>query len=314
MHRDVQSENIRRAVTSFEVSKSAAISSSSTFYFYSLLLKLSMASDFWENGYEIEKLNIRGSDVLNQVERVWGKVFTKLGLANCSATSPEFLKNLAFVFEHHNQTFLNVGKQLQHLWDLHELGVSSPIWCKLVSLGLHNISISTRPVLYFNHPLLAKEEYYWKTPPHQDWRSMQGSINSMVVWVPLTDVDKDLGTIEIVPGSHKLGLQSLEENQLVGSFGTVSGYKDEDFVSIPVKEGECVYFSSFLVHRSGTNSTNKIRWSCHFRYNSLDDETFLDRGYPHAYIYRPVDTLLTPDFDTAKAMEMMCQKRLKSHS
>jgi phytanoyl-CoA hydroxylase len=61
-------------------------------------------------------------------------------------------------------------------------------------------------------------------------------------------------------------------------------------------------FNSFLVHKSGNNITNDIRWSCHMRYNDLEDKSFKDRGYPNPYIYKPIDEYMTPEFNTKKVI------------
>jgi hypothetical protein len=50
------------------------------------------------------------------------------------------------------------------------------------------------------------------------------------------------------------------------------------------------------VHQSGINSTEELRWSCHFRYNNLREPTFIERGFPHPYIYRPQEELITENF------------------
>jgi len=126
---------------------------------------------------------------------------------------------------------------------------------------------------------------------------MQGSINGMVAWIPLVDIDQELGSIKVVPGSHRRGLQSEQKS---GSFGLVHGYNEGDFVSFDMKQGDIILFNSFLVHKSGDNTTDDIRWSCHMRYNDLADKSFIARGYPHAYIYKPIDEYLTPGFDTKK--------------
>ena len=189
--------------------------------------------------------------------------------------------------------FANCGKQIQHLVSLHRLSLDARILDLLRGLGLAFPNISTRPVLYFNSRHLATKEVYWRVFAHQDWRSMQGSLNSVVVWVPLHDINRSLGALEVVPESHRLGLLTTE---VVERFGKVDQFADTDFQSIEVEQGDLLVFSSFLVHRSGTNSTDSIRWSCHFRYNDLADATFIERGYPHAYVYHPVDELLTPGF------------------
>jgi hypothetical protein len=133
---------------------------------------------------------------------------------------------------------------------------------------------------------------------HQDWRSMQGSLDSVVVWLPLVDVDRALGALEVVPGSHRWGL-------LAADMADSYGHNTEDaqaridpgaLRSMELERGDAVFFSAFLVHQSGTNVTEAIRWSCHFRYNNLRDPTFVARGFPHPYLYRPDEALITSDF------------------
>ena len=59
-------------------------------------------------------------------------------------------------------------------------------------LGIKKPIISTRPVLFSNNKDIAKSNLNHTVPPHQDWASMQGSINSIVVWLPLNDINQDL--------------------------------------------------------------------------------------------------------------------------
>jgi len=193
------------------------------------------------------------------------------------------------------ESLMRCGKQAQHLISLHRLALDRRVVEALGVLGLGFANICTRPVLYFNSRHLAKQEVHWRVFAHQDWRSMQGSLDAVVLWLPLVDIDRDLGALEVVPASHRRGLVT---DQVVEGFGQVSAdaAPDQDFVSLPCRAGDGLFFSSFLVHRSGNNVTESIRWSCHFRYNNLDEETFISRGYPHPYIYKPASALLTPGF------------------
>lgn len=149
--------------------------------------------------------------------------------------------------------------------------------------------------MYFNHPKLAKEKVYHKVDAHQDWRSMQGSLNSIVIWIPLTDINRELGALQILPESH---MQGLRTTKMQGGFGMVSLTEEEknQLITVEVEAGDVLLFSSFLIHQSGENVSNKPRWSCHFRYNDLDEPTFITRKYAHAYIYKPVEHLITPNF------------------
>jgi ectoine hydroxylase-related dioxygenase (phytanoyl-CoA dioxygenase family) len=205
----------------------------------------------------------------------------------------EFEDAIVELFNKHFEVFANCGKQVQHLISLHRLTLADKLLAKLKDLGIASPVISTRPVLYFNKARLAKTEEFYKVPPHQDWRSMQGSLNSMVVWIPLIDVTKDLGALMILPESHKLGLLESRENAW---FRQINSIESKEFVSVEVKAGDALFFSAFLVHSSGSNILDKIRWSCHFRYNDLEESTFIKRGYAHPYIYKPIQELITPDF------------------
>jgi ectoine hydroxylase-related dioxygenase (phytanoyl-CoA dioxygenase family) len=155
--------------------------------------------------------------------------------------------------------------------------------------------ISTRPVLYFNHPKLAKQKVFHTVDAHQDWRSMQGSLNSVVIWIPLVDIKKELGALEILPKSH---LDGLRTDHVENGFGMVSLSEEEKerIISVEINAGDVLLFSSFLIHQSGNNITNKPRWSCHFRYNDLDESTFIQRKFAHPYIYKPIEELITKDF------------------
>ena len=55
-----------------------------------------------------------------------------------------------------------------------------------------------------------------------------------------------------------------------------------------MKLQDIVFFDSKLIHGSGNNISSLIRWSCQYRYNDLLDRTFIDKGYPHPYLYKPM--------------------------
>jgi len=209
-----------------------------------------------------------------------------------------FTRAMFRLFEIDLAAFANCGKQAQHLISLHRLSLDERIVAALGELGLDFPNISTRPVLYFNHPRLAKKEVYWRLALHQDWRSMQGSLDSVVVWLPLVDIDESLGALQVLPGSHKGGLVAAD---LVDGYGHIApeaqaAIDPADLVSVEVKRGDVLFFSTLLLHQSGTNTSDAIRWSCHFRYNNLAEASFVERGFPHPYIYRPAPELITPDF------------------
>ncbi|MFT6202688.1 MAG: phytanoyl-CoA hydroxylase [Spirosomataceae bacterium] len=264
---------------------------------------------FWENGYSLiknlfdpeEVINIRKKSIaMAQRQLVAVGLLDKL---NPELPEEEFNKLFFELFDKYPERIISTGKHIQHGMDLHRISLDKRIEEGLNDIGLSFPNICTRPMLFFNARKLAKKQVYWKTDPHQDWRSMQGSLNAIVVWLPLIDVPMSLGALEIVPKSHKFGLRT---NQFTDGFGTLPPEEAEkhSWEPVEVKAGDALFFSSMLYHRSGSNDTeNGIRWSCHFRYNDMDEPTFIERGFPHPYIYHPNPDIITPDFPTEQDIE-----------
>jgi hypothetical protein len=96
----------------------------------------------------------------------------------------------------------------------------------------------------------------------------------------------------------------LLEADLIDGYGHIKEQIDQSsLIAIELEKGDALFFSAFLAHRSGTNSTDSIRWSCHFRYNNLREPTFIKRGFPHPYIYKPQEELITEHFPEREEVE-----------
>ena len=140
--------------------------------------------------------------VLWDAKNVFLKIIHQKGIASRSLedmSEAEFNEALYKLFEVDLNSLINCGKQAQHIISLHRLSLDQKIEDLLITVGLKRPSISTRPVLYFNHSRLAQKKVFYKVDAHQDWRSMQGSLNSVVIWAPLVTIDKDLGALEVLP-------------------------------------------------------------------------------------------------------------------
>ena len=196
----------------------------------------------------------------------------------------DFKENMIRLFNEHESIFINCGKIIQTgLLELYKLPLEDKLINTIKGLGLEFPNLCTRPVLYFNHPKLAKDIVYYKTPPHQDWSSMESSMDSVVVWVPLVDVNKENGSIILYPGTHKLGPLSFKSN---GGFAEVEIVGEG--IQPELEIGDIAIFSTLLIHASGDILNNTIRWSCHYRYTNMLDNNFIERGFPNPYIYKPI--------------------------
>lgn len=210
---------------------------------------------------------------------------------------------LSKLFKKNYQAFLGAAKATQQMISLFRLASAEKIQGFLQSIGLVTPVVCVKPIVYFNSRHLAKIEGHYKTPAHQDWRSMQGSLNSVVIWIPLIDMSKDIGTVEFIPGSHLRGLLDSEADEWFRHIKS-DRLDNQAFIVPEVNKGDAVIFSSFTVHRSGNNITDRIRWSLHVRYNDLLEDTFLERNFAHPYqVYKPDSEIVTPNFPTEEAMK-----------
>lgn len=189
------------------------------------------------------------------------------------------------LFQTQEEIFKNCGKLIQTgLPSLYNLATDPTLLNTLQTLGINWPFMCTRPVLFFNHPKLASSPEYYKTPPHQDWPSMEASQNSLVVWVPLVDVNEQNGSIILYPGSHKLGILPFTSE---GGFAQVKR-PDIEPTQPSLNVGDIAIFSTKLIHESGDILDDSIRWSCHFRFTDMSEDDFIQRGYPSPYIYSPI--------------------------
>jgi ectoine hydroxylase-related dioxygenase (phytanoyl-CoA dioxygenase family) len=105
-------------------------------------------------------------------------------------------------------------------------------------------------------------EFTW----HQDSGYVDGEHKYYVnFWIPLDDVNQANGTVSILPYSVAGTKEKVEHKPVAG--GDRQGYfGDEQGELMDVKAGSIVVFSSVAFHRSGANSTDKMRraWAIQF--------------------------------------------------
>jgi len=148
--------------------------------------------DFRDKGYcHIPKMfSWRADGLLDSAAEVFRNGINRVG--GCGYSLLDIEHGMRKLFNEDFETFVHCGKTCQNIWEMYETASDRQVLNLLHGIGLAVPTISTRPVMFFNHPDLAKKEVYYKTPPHQDWRSIQGSLNSVVLWIPLADVPMDL--------------------------------------------------------------------------------------------------------------------------
>lgn len=240
--------------------------------------------------------------LLADIAGVFGRAARAAGIALPDPTDRASLSLLAVrLFDADRTVYAGAAKQTQFLASVQRLCVGPEMSGMLERLGIAVPALSTRPVIHYMADALKFEGGYHKTPAHQDWRSVQGSLDGVVVWLPLFDVGPNDYPLEVATRSHRLGLLPSEDH----AFGhrIADGQVGEDaFSPLPLARGDAVFFSSFLVHRTGALGGDQVRVAISFRYNNAAEPSFVARHHPVPYIYRPDMRLVTEGFPTAADM------------
>jgi phytanoyl-CoA hydroxylase len=274
-----------------------------------------LVQSFAELGYSIIP---RAADdaLLSLIEKDLADVFHRraraAGLDVAHPSSYDELSSLIVVLKRHDQNaYLQAAKAANHLASLAQLGVSPQVMSLVRELGLVTPTIATRTVLLFMANALAIEGGYLKTPPHQDFRSVQGSLNSIVLWTPLADVGPDDYPVVVADGSHRLGLLPSDEH-VFGHQIDPASLEGLCFRPVHLKRGDILVFSTLLAHATSEAGGERVRIAASFRFNDAAESSYIARGLPIPYIYKADMALRTPDFPTPADMDAIFGRRAGS--
>jgi ectoine hydroxylase-related dioxygenase (phytanoyl-CoA dioxygenase family) len=265
-----------------------------------------MMKSYSRNGYAVIP-SAAPSAVLDRIASDISQVFIRradsLGIdVPKGATRADLTSQVAALFGYDPAVYMAAAKVCQHLISVHQFGVGNEVLSIVEALGLTAPAISTRPVIHFMADGLRIEGGYHKTPAHQDWRSVQGSVDGVTMWIPLFDVAEDDYPLEIIPESHREGLRPSEDDAF-GHRVRVDDVQHREFVALSLKRGDIVVFSGFLIHRTGANGGPLVRVALSYRFNNAAEPAFIRRNYPDRYIYRAQNELLDPEFPSGADLE-----------
>jgi ectoine hydroxylase-related dioxygenase (phytanoyl-CoA dioxygenase family) len=131
--------------------------------------------------------------------------------------------------------------------------------------GIRYPVAGTIPTIRIDRPGVTK----YLTRPHQDfWYSLIAD-RSVVLWQPIIGLNRDMGLLGVVPGSHKEGFHPFEDEGAY-TFAMRNDYPDHSYVECEIATDEILVFDQFLVHRSGDNNGKLPRVTMQLRYNDLE--------------------------------------------
>ena len=118
-----------------------------------------------------------------------------------------------------------------------------PTWLAK-SVGITSPIPITLPAVRVDRPGNTR----YMTNPHQDyWYSLLCD-NSVVIWFPLVSIDRDMGLLGVVPGSHKDGFQPFSEAPDGCTFTMRNDYPESSYVEASIGKDEILIFKIGRAH------------------------------------------------------------------
>jgi len=117
----------------------------------------------------------------------------------------------------------------------------------------------------------------FRLPLHQEIFG-QMSKKLITLWCPLTDVSKKNGTLLVQLDSHKKGMLKHEFKYLNKRWhhSVKKKYINKKKIKyFNLKSGDIVLFDPYLIHGTGKNFSDKIRWTFIARYNAISGIDYL---------------------------------------
>lgn len=140
-----------------------------------------------------------------------------------------------------------------------------------------------------DYPFEEKFRTFW----HQEYPAQLRSLDGLVFWGPLVNITEELGPVIVCPGSQIEGALPVYEAdpQGVGRNGAYAlMIKDEDKALAKYRKisplsapGDLIILDFLVLHRSGTNSSSRARWSMQFRYFNFCEPTGISHGWKGSF-------------------------------
>lgn len=115
------------------------------------------------------------------------------------------------------------------------------------------------------------------TPWHQDNSVVTEDADrteTITVWFPLVDVTAEMGSLQVVPGSHRDGLLAHCPSKGPGGLHVPDRFfRPEDGVAVPMRRGSVLLMHRRTLHSSLPNSSDTVRFSLDLRYHPVGQPT-----------------------------------------
>ena len=133
--------------------------------------------------------------------------------------------------------------------------------------------------------MISPHPAVFPTPPHQDFPLIQGTQNTWTCWFPIGDCSREMGSLKVLRGSHKLGYLPLKLAKGAGAIAVQTcpwEEREDDWIEGDFALGDVLTFPAFMVHKAlPSQFKDRIRLSFDVRYQPLSEPVEEKSLLPH---------------------------------
>lgn len=237
-----------------------------------------IATNYFSNGFVVIKDIFSEEDIRDCEDQL-----IQICAAITGQKNDNLENSLCALFKKSTNSYLETLRLFSKSASVQSLFLKKQMMNVLALLSVKLPTQSTQPVSHSSSSKLLIEGDFVGIKAHQDWPSIQGSMDSVVVWIPFTKIDSKSYPIQILPGSH---LQGLRQSTITKNASEIqlSDFEEKCLVDVICDPGDAVIFSTFTVHRTKQIiNSDKFRFSVSTRFDNALEKSFIERDYPCAY-------------------------------
>ena len=238
---------------------------------------------FEENGFVIVKNFYSAEDLQDfkiEVKNIINAYLLKAGIQEMDSENDDILSNGILALEE---------KDHEYVAAIYDTIFQSPSFFRILGNRNTESYIKTLLKIDLSHALYGFTNRCRIDPPNDNRRTYgwhqevfytvpRGSY--IQTWAPLIfDTTFENGTIEVAVGSQKEKIANQTWNELEGKATQI--LVDDNIVNkyeqqvVEMKVGEMLFFSGFLAHRSGNNTSQQVRYSLVGMYHDVKHKPFI---------------------------------------
>lgn len=161
--------------------------------------------------------------------------------------------------------YFDAHNAIQAIQPLHELAVDPAL--RAVTEAILGGPVLTHPRRIVRATLPERPTNV--TPPHQDFRHIQGPADVLTTWIPFGEVPPELGGLKVLVGSARRGVAAPVRTDRPG--GLTLDVPDGQWATTTFEPGDVLLFHSFTIHAALPNRTDRLRLSMDVRHQLVSE-------------------------------------------